>query len=183
MRDQHGGWSGANSRDDTPGTVELFNGFNQQSAIVKTLCAFNATSSTITSYSPSATSTSGASASSFTPREQVIAGLPSLATLAVVTLIPPRTKRSIVVTASVSSLPGRGKPVPMRSYSLSFLFTISNRRVFSGTAIPCARARRKKTIDIVDFGVAQRADILQHRRDIFRCGINHLHHVITQIFC
>ena len=43
MRHQHGGWRGANSRDDTPGTVELFNGFNQQSAIAKTLRAFNAT--------------------------------------------------------------------------------------------------------------------------------------------
>ena len=32
--------------------------------------------------------------------------LPSLATLAVVTLTPPRTSRSMVVTASVSSLPG-----------------------------------------------------------------------------
>ncbi|CSF29617.1 Uncharacterised protein [Shigella sonnei] len=43
MRYQHGGWRGANSRDDTPGTVELFNGFNQQGTIAKTLCAFNAT--------------------------------------------------------------------------------------------------------------------------------------------
>lgn len=43
VRHQHGGWRGANSRDDTPGTVELFNGFNQQSAIAKTLRAFNAT--------------------------------------------------------------------------------------------------------------------------------------------
>ncbi len=117
-------WCGANSRDDTPGTVELFNGSTSRVLSRKHSAPLMPPGSTSRHIRHQllrpAAHPPAASPARAGNRQVAIAGDAGSGDF-----IPPRTSRSIVVTASVSSLPGRGKPVPMRSYSLSFLFTIS----------------------------------------------------------
>ncbi len=158
-----GGWRGANSRDDTPGTVELFKVSTSRVLSRKHSAPLMppGTQSRHIRHQPlrPAAHPSAAHAARAGNRQVTIAGDAGSGDL-----IPPRTKRSIVVTASVSSLQGRGKPVPMRSYSLSFLFTIQTGGCFPVRQSHARGRGVRETIDIVDFGVAQRADILQHRQ-------------------
>ncbi len=157
---QHGGWRGANSRDDTPGTVERL----------------TVSTSRVLSRKHSAPLMPQAARSRHIHRQplrpaahppQLHAARAGNGQVAIagdagmVTLIPPRTKRSIVVTASVSHYQGRGKPVPMRSYSLSFLLPFQTGGCFPVRQSHARGRGEEKTIDIVDFGVAQRTDILQ----------------------
>lgn len=106
MRNQHGGGCGTYRCHNTPGAMKLFNGFNQQRAVAKTFCAFN------TAGQHDNVVIAVGDFNQRCIRQQLDAARADNRQVAIAGYaggcyrIPPRTSRSIVVTASVSSLPG-----------------------------------------------------------------------------
>ena len=106
MRHQHGRRRGANRRNDAPGKMELTYCFNQQRAVAKALRTLNAAGQNKDIEIAIGHFDQRRIGQQLNAARADMVRLPSLATLAVVTFTPPRTSKSMVVTASVSSLPG-----------------------------------------------------------------------------